>query len=140
MLNFTIPMKSPSLGNSRMHWAAKAKVVKSQRRAAMLKCKRWNLPPLLVVTLTRVSPRRLDDGDNLPAALKGFRDGIAARLGVDDGSGVVGWKYAQEQCSTGNECVRVEMQLTHISAYAPNGMCLDLEQNEHGPSDDGRHG
>lgn len=36
------------------------------------------------------------DGDNLQAACKGLRDGIADRLGVDDGDPRVTWHYAQE--------------------------------------------
>lgn len=37
------------------------------------------------VTITRVSPGRLDPHDGLGAALKGVIDGIAEALGIDDG-------------------------------------------------------
>jgi hypothetical protein len=93
-IEFAIPMKAPSVANLREHFMVKAKRTKSQRQAAMLKCPRWVGTPLLVVELTRFGPRELDS-DNLAAALKGFRDGIAARLGIDDGSPLVRWHYFQ---------------------------------------------
>ena len=58
-----------------------------------------------VVTMTRVSPRGLDD-DNLRSALKATRDGIADKLGVDDRSPLVEWRYAQRQAK--QACVVVE--------------------------------
>jgi hypothetical protein len=44
------------------------------------------------VVLTRVSPRPFDD-DNLAAAFKSVRDGMAARWEVDDGGPDVVWLY-----------------------------------------------
>lgn len=103
MIRFELPLEIPSVANLREHWAAKAERVKAQRKAAMLKCPKWTAGPVLVVTLTRVAPRELDS-DNLASAMKGIRDGIAARLGVDDGSKLVEWRYAQE---VGPAAVRV---------------------------------
>lgn len=111
MIRFELPLKTPSVANLREHHMAKAKRVASQRRAAMLKCPKWNGGPLLVVTLTRVAPHRLDS-DNLAAALKGVRDGIASRLGVDDGSALVRWEYAQE---SGDEAVRVDIRRAEVA-------------------------
>lgn len=105
-MTFTIPGPCPSASNLREHWAAKAKRVKVQRDKARLLCPRWTGGALLVVELVRVAPRQLDD-DNLRGALKGTRDGIAARLGVDDGSALVEWRYGQEK---GEECVRVTVR------------------------------
>ena len=51
-----------------------------------------------VVTLTRMSPRLLDD-DNLRQAMKATRDGIADWLGVDDRSPLIRWEYDQKQAS-----------------------------------------
>ena len=48
----------------------------------------------LLVTITRVGPRRLDD-DNLAAACKYVRDQIAAVIGIDDGSPLYTWRYEQ---------------------------------------------
>lgn len=48
----------------------------------------------LVVKMTRVSPRMLDD-DNLRGALKSIRDGVADRLRIDDRDPRVKWEYDQ---------------------------------------------
>ena len=55
----------------------------------------WPAGVPLVVTLTRVGGRKMDD-DNLSAALKAVRDGVADWLGVDDGSPLLTWDYRQE--------------------------------------------
>ncbi len=53
------------------------------------------IPKALLVTLTRVAPRMLDD-DNLQGACKGVRDAVAKLLGVGDGpAGPLAWGYAQ---------------------------------------------
>lgn len=51
---------------------------------------------LVRVTLTRVSPRRLD-GDNLASAFKAVRDGVADALGRNDGDSEIDWRYEQRQ-------------------------------------------
>ncbi len=50
--------------------------------------------PPIIITITRVGPRRLDD-DNLASACKYVRDAIAADVGVDDGSPLYTWQYRQ---------------------------------------------
>lgn len=50
----------------------------------------------VVVLLTRVSPKLFDD-DNLAAAFKSVRDGIAAWWGIDDGGDNVTWLYDSEK-------------------------------------------
>jgi len=64
-----------------------------------------------VVTMTRHSAGTLDD-DNLRSALKGVRDGIADRLGVDDASPAVEWKYEQAACKRGTYGVSVQIEET----------------------------
>jgi hypothetical protein len=78
---------------------------KSQKRATRAKCPVWTHGPLLVVKLTRVAPRALDD-DNLRGALKSVRDGLASWLKVDDATPLVRWEYGQEK---GEPEVRVEV-------------------------------
>lgn len=107
-MRFEIPDKVPSASNLREHWAVRAKRVAAQRRKAMLLCPKWGGLPLLVVELTRHAPRELDD-DNLRGALKGYRDGIASRLGIDDGSRLVEWRYLQAKCEKGQERVEVRV-------------------------------
>lgn len=106
MIAFTIPIKAPSTPNLREHWATRAKRVESQRRWTRAKCPPWSSGPLLVVRLTRVAPRALDD-DNCAGALKAIRDGIALWLRIDDASPLVRWAYAQEK---GEACIRVELE------------------------------
>ena len=111
VISFTIPIKAPSTPNQRLHWAVKAKQTDSQKRAARASCPVWNSGPLLVVKLTRVSPRALDD-DNVRGALKSVRDGIATWLRVDDASPLVRWEYEQ---SKGEPCVRVDVSAVSIA-------------------------
>lgn len=89
-----IPLRTYSTLNQREHWGAKARRVKREREMAFLLVKRHELP--CAVTLTRIGPRKLDT-DNLLGALKAIRDGIADRLGIDDGDKRVTWIYQQEK-------------------------------------------
>lgn len=117
----TLPMRLPSTANLREHWAAKAKRSRAQRLAGRIAWRQlaarggdWLAEPWspLVVTLTRVSPRQLDD-DNLASAFKAFRDGIADGMrphGVnDDRDPRVRWVYAQER---GEAAVRVGVEVS----------------------------
>lgn len=107
IIQFEIPIKTQSTSNLREHWAVKAKRVEAQKRATRSMCPAWTGGSLLVVTLTRVAPRRLDD-DNLRGALKSVRDAVASWLRVDDASPLVRWEYGQEK-GTGAS-VRVEVR------------------------------
>lgn len=89
-----LPIATVSEANRRDHWRVKAKRAKAQRQMAAALVPRFGLP--CVVTLTRISPRMLDD-DNLQSALKAVRDGVADRLGVDDRDPRVEWRYAQRK-------------------------------------------
>ncbi len=102
-----LPLKTVSeLNGAHGHWAASAARRKKQRRTAMLACPATTLP--CVVRLVRLSAGTLDD-DNLRAALKSVRDGIADRLGVADNSPLVRWEYGQAKCKRGEYGVRVEI-------------------------------
>jgi hypothetical protein len=89
-----LPIKTVSAANKREHWAVRAKRTKAERNVAFLMTPHMELP--VDVTLTRVSPRELDD-DNLRPALKAIRDGVADRLGVNDRDPQVRWSYRQEK-------------------------------------------
>ena len=52
--------------------------------------------PLLVITVTRVAPRRVDQ-PNLGSALKAAIDGISDALRIDDGSEAVEWRLEQRK-------------------------------------------
>lgn len=47
------------------------------------------------IQLTRLGRKKMDD-DNLAAALKAVRDGIADAIGIDDGDKRVAYCYAQK--------------------------------------------
>lgn len=108
MIEATIPIKSVSVANLRLHWAVKAKLAKAHRSASRLALESVapEAPELpLTVILTRLGPRTLD-GDNLQSALKAVRDGVADWLGVDDGSSQLDWQYQQRK---GAYAVEVEV-------------------------------
>lgn len=109
------PLRTRTGLNVREHWAARAKRVKRERTAGQFAAKSavagadpwWTEGRRYVVTLTRVGPRTCDD-DNLLGALKGFRDGVADALQVDDGNTkAVRWAYQQERGPWG---VRVRLE------------------------------
>lgn len=100
-MKFHIPIRLPSLANSRLHWTKMKSVKKDQKLATYLCIKnalnrgaRFPHPPLLV-TITRVGPKKMDD-DNVAAACKYVRDEIADAIGLDDGSDQYTWVYKQE--------------------------------------------
>jgi hypothetical protein len=120
-LEFGIPLKTVSGGNSREHWAAKAKRVKAERAATGLAilvagakgALRGYAPSAsrIIVTLTRVSPRALDVGDNLPASLKGVRDELAKAMGLDDRDPRCAWVYEQRRGRPREQAVDVEISM-----------------------------
>lgn len=105
-MKFSIPkLRLPSLSNLRSQWLVIA-AKKEAKLATWLAIRELKLPPPpLVVTITRVGPRRLDD-DNLAAACKYVRDEIADAVGEDDGSDLYTWRYGQRR---GSYSVEVEI-------------------------------
>jgi hypothetical protein len=71
---------------------------KTQRSAARMALSGWSPGTIdrLVVLLTRISPRELDD-DNLAGALKSGRDGVADALRVNDRDPRIVWLVDWEQ-------------------------------------------
>lgn len=98
--------------NERLHWARRARNVKSQRKdVAMMwpwRHRAWAFP--VVVKLTRISPWRgkAPDDDQTVGGLKAVRDQVASELGVDDGDETkVTWEYTSERGPWG---VRIEIR------------------------------
>lgn len=104
----TLPIKTVSESNQREHWAKKARRVKTHRYTARMMCP--HVKPPVIVTLTRIAPRKLDD-DNLRGALKAVRDGIADRLGVPDNDPRIEWRYWQQN---GASAVLVQIEQAHL--------------------------
>lgn len=100
--SFHIPGESPSTPNAREHWAETAKRAKATKAKARLvgRALQERMPTLLVVELVRIGARVLDS-DNLQGALKSHRDAVAGLLGVDDGSKLVRYDYAQRVAREG---------------------------------------
>ena len=104
LLAFTVPVKVVSRPNRRDHWAAahrrngaEANALAAALRTLGLDGVGMHLLCPLAVRLTRLHRGRDMDTDNLAGAHKAIRDALAAWLGIDDGSPLVRWSYAQER-------------------------------------------
>jgi|GEM_PF-1822896 len=119
-----IPMALPSVANLREHWRVKAKRVKAQRDAVrtVWGARARTTGPWLV-TLTRISPRKIDAHDNLPMSCKALVDQIAEELGVDDREeSRIQFRYAQEK---GAPAVRIEITSSVPACQAePGGVAV----------------
>ena len=99
-----IPMVTVSESNKREHWHKAAKRHKIQKQTVLFELMAYRIPKSLPVeiTMTRLSPRQLDD-DNLTAAFKYIRDAIAEyfipglAVGRADNDPGFTWKYTQEK-------------------------------------------
>lgn len=98
-----IPVKTKSEQNLRECWQAKARRTHMQRGQARLFCglfgawwKRFGVTPC-TIQLTRGSPSEGLDSDNIRAALKHVRDGVADAMGIDDRDPRVTWTYLQQR-------------------------------------------
>ena len=118
LLTYVLPLRIVSEANLREHFRAKSRRVKRHRRTAWVHTLRAfgdstaiaaALMFPVVVTMTRVAPRTLDD-DNLASAFKATRDGIADALcDGDDRDPRVTWRVAQERGAAKVYAVRVEI-------------------------------
>jgi hypothetical protein len=113
-----LPIRTVSESNQHTHWLPRARRAKAQRREAYLLCRHALAlaPPLpLLITLTRIAPRSLDQG-NLEVSFKAVQDGIADWMagapgkGQDRQSGLV-WAYAQRKGAPRTYAVYVEISL-----------------------------
>ena len=95
---FEVPVRLESTANKREHWRTRHTRAKTHRNSAFYSTPH-NINPPCIVTITRVAPGRPLDDDNLAISAKSVRDGIADRLGIDDGSDQVKWNYAQEKAT-----------------------------------------
>ncbi len=103
-----IPIKLPSLANSRLHWRAMSKLKKAQKEAVATFLCNLTPPPMPVkVAIIRYSPRQYDF-DNYVGACKYVRDQIAEWMGVDDGSDKYEWVYEQRKGTI--PFVRIEIE------------------------------
>lgn len=109
----SLPLHTVSEANKRRHWRGRAQRAREQRTAVAFRLRAavgLQPPPLpILVTMTRVAPRRLDS-DNLASALKACRDGAADWLRVDDRDPLVVWRYQQRKGQPREYAVEVAME------------------------------
>lgn len=114
MRPYRIYVRTVSEANAHEHWRNRQKRAKTHRLTAWAKTMNhsatdgpFEFP--LVVTITRVAPRALDD-DNLAGSQKHVRDGIADALGIDDRDPRVSWRYAQRRGEPKQYAVEVSIE------------------------------
>jgi len=107
------PMQTRTTSNARGHWRVLHKIAQAQRSATRL-CTTMALRQFrdvrpLSVLLTRIAPRRVDEGTEMDA-LKHVRDGVADALGcADTGRDGIAWLAAQDRAGVREHAVRVEV-------------------------------
>jgi len=93
------------------HWSKRSRRAKAHRDATAWALYKQKKPPLPCwVTLTRIAPKRLDEGDNLAMSMKHVRDGVAEWLGIDDGGVLAQWLYAQRRGEAYQYAVLIEIE------------------------------
>jgi hypothetical protein len=107
----TAPIVTVSELNERQRWKAYRRR-KMQRRAIglILNTRRPVPHPPLLIKFIRISPRKLDPGDNLNSAFKAIRDELCVWLGVDDGSGLLAWEYEQRRGRPGEQAIEIQIR------------------------------
>lgn len=117
-MNVTLPWPPRELSpNARAHWSKKSKVAKNYRRTCHLLCFDAGLTApaarmRLVLEFVPPDLRRRDD-DNMLAAFKAGRDGIADALKVDDHHFVTTFSVAKD--TTPGGAVRVSIQALEVA-------------------------
>ncbi len=118
IVNLKLPIKTVSESNSTAHWTKKSKLHKVQKgwiKAAFNEYK-LKIPLPCHVILTRIAPRALDVGDNLPNSLKYIRDAISelitgeTKAGRADGDERISWEYSQEKGLVREYGVKIEIK------------------------------
>jgi len=88
-MKMKLPIKVYNEANNTDHWSKKAARRKSQKLAIYCTLKDVVTPEMLPckIILTRISPRKLDQHDNLPYAFKGILDSLCSLLVPDKAIG-----------------------------------------------------
>ncbi len=110
MIRIELPLHTVSEANAREHWRRKAQRTKNQRDMCRMAVDQfaYKREGRIIVLLTRLGKRFLDS-DNLQSSFKACRDGVADALGVDDGSPLYTWQYAQEKSK--DYGIRIEIEI-----------------------------
>jgi hypothetical protein len=114
IVEWNLNIKTVSEANCSEHWSRKHKRHKSQKKSIRIQFI-YLKPNIFLpchVKLIRISPRLLDQDDNLPCAFKWIKDEIAAHLtgnfvpGRADEDYRISWSYSQEKGSP--QSIRIE--------------------------------
>jgi len=103
----------PSRANIQEHWAVKAKRTKEQRQGIKFILNTCEFKPKLPITITlcRIAPKKLDDGDNIGMAFKAIKDGITDYLGLTNDDDIrLKWKYDQQSGAPRYYAIRVTLE------------------------------
>ncbi len=112
LVTVELPLYLRGSQNAREHWAKRSRRVKHERQTTALLVRSFfrpieAIPEKPVITITRYGSVLIRDNDNLSAACKAVRDGIADALGIDDGDPRITWRYEQGRSRRGQERVEV---------------------------------
>jgi len=107
-LTVSLPLQLVSEPNAREYWRLRARRARMQRATvtAFMRCQHLPVLPV-VVTLTRTAPRAFDS-DNLAAAFKAVRDGVADAYMLNDRDPRLTWRYSQRR----EEAYGIEISIT----------------------------
>jgi len=119
MINsWALPIETVSEGNQREHWHKAARRHTKQKDLINLFLKK-DLPlyinKKITVKLIRISPRMLDEHDNLRFSFKWIVDAVANLLnpglkaGRADDSDLITWEYDQEKGKPKEKAIRIEI-------------------------------
>ena len=116
MIEWMLPLRLVSEGNLREHWTKKHKRHREQLLLVKFAAQTNPKPTLpCSVTITRISPRSLDD-DNMAFSCKSLRDYIAdallpgLQMGRADNDKRISWIYKQEK----GKPQRVKIQFENV--------------------------
>jgi hypothetical protein len=94
---------------AREHWRNRQRRAKDHHlivRAMLWPHTPWRIDKPVVVTITRIGPRKLDD-DNLAGSGKHVRDAVASCFDRDDADTFFAWQYEQQK---GDYGVRIRIE------------------------------
>jgi hypothetical protein len=123
MLCVRVPIRTVSEMNQREHWHATYRRHRVHYSAVVMSfaypARLWLRahPAPYGVSLIRIAPRPLD-ADNLAASFKAVQDEVARQLGVDDGSDLVRWTYAQRKGRPKEYAVEIRIEQARGPARA----------------------
>jgi hypothetical protein len=131
IVEFTVPIRIESEMNSRCHWSVRRKRFTEHKQCVSYA---WPKPRYrdygdgaLVVTLTRIGPRKLDS-DNLASGFKAVRDEIARIIGIDDGDSRITWRYDQRKGKPREYAAIIRIEPIHKRAHSLT--VREMEKNE----------